>query len=87
MCTESPGAEPTLVDSPPTPAATEPTTALATDPTAKLSAEIARLRVDNDDLRASAALWSRLYDGAIQRATELEAQLAGSQSYAPPDAS
>ena len=73
MCTESRSAEPIV---PTTLVVTEPTTALATDPTAKLSAEIARLRLDNDDLRASAFWWSRLYEAAIQRATALEAQLA-----------
>ena len=66
--------------------AAEPT-APATDPTANLRAEIARLQVDNDDLRASAAIWSRLYDAAIQRATELEVLLAGLRNHASPDES
>jgi hypothetical protein len=42
---------------------------------ATLRAEIARLRTDNDDLRASAECWFRLYDGAAERALQLEAEL------------
>jgi hypothetical protein len=63
------------MDWPTTRVATETTTALPTDPTAGQRAEIAQLRVDNDDLRASAALWARLYDAAMQRATEPEPPL------------
>jgi len=77
MYTEPSSCEPALMDWPTTRVAKETTTALATDPTAGLRTEIAQMRVDNDDLRASAALWSLLYDAAIQRATELEARLAG----------
>jgi len=76
MSTQSPSAESIPIASPTTPVATEPTTTLATDLTARLSAEIARLRADNDDLRASAVRWSRLYEAAIQRATAREAPLA-----------
>jgi len=42
---------------------------------ATLRAEIARLRTDNDDLRASANCWFRLYEGAAERALQLEAEL------------
>jgi hypothetical protein len=35
--------------------------------------EIARLREDNDDLRASALQWRELYESALRRANRLEA--------------
>ena len=39
---------------------------------ARLRTEIQRLRQDNDDLRASAQWWIRLYESALQRANSLE---------------
>jgi hypothetical protein len=41
----------------------------------RLYREIARLQEDNEDLRASAVHWLRLYDAALRRANDLEARL------------
>jgi hypothetical protein len=35
--------------------------------------EIARMQVENDDLRASARLWRHLYESALRRAADLHA--------------
>jgi hypothetical protein len=45
-----------------------------------LRAEVARLREDNEDLRASLVLWVRLYEAAVARASELDARLSGNSS-------
>ena len=45
------------------------------EPSETADAEIARLRSDNEDLRASAIFWGRVYDAAIERAAELQAQI------------
>ena len=71
MNTETSGAEALALKA--LPAALAPTNVAET--MTGLRAEIARLEVDNSDLRASADLWSRLYEAATQRATELEARL------------
>jgi hypothetical protein len=34
--------------------------------------ELQRLREDNEDLRASALLWKKLYEAALTRARELD---------------
>lgn len=46
------------------------------DETTLQRAEIMRLRVENEDLRASAELWLYLYDAALVRANALEARSA-----------
>jgi hypothetical protein len=45
-----------------------------------LRAEVARLREDNEDLRASLVVWVRLYEAAVARASELDARLSGNSS-------
>ena len=81
MSMEPPHAERSLIDSPTKSVATGETAALETDPTAKIRAEIEWLRADNDDLRASAGFWLRLYEAAIQRAIALERELAGLRNH------
>ena len=36
----------------------------------RLHGEVARLSADNDDLRASAFYWKRLYEGALKQLNE-----------------
>ena len=43
----------------------------------QLVEECARLRTENDDLRASAELWIRMYENQIERAKSFEEQLLG----------
>lgn len=43
----------------------------------QLVEECARLRAENDDLRASADIWIRMYEHQIDRANCLEEQLFG----------
>lgn len=43
----------------------------------QLVEECARLRAENDDLRASAELWIRMYEHQVERAKSFEEQLLG----------
>lgn len=46
---------------------------MRSDQQAELRQEIAVLREDAEDLRASASWWRRLYEAAIQRRADLDA--------------
>ena len=48
----------------------------------QLQAEVARLRRENADLRASALLWQRLYDQALEAETRAELDRVDSASSA-----
>jgi hypothetical protein len=53
---------------------------MTSDQQAELRREIAVLREDAEDLRSSAIRWRRLYEEAIQRRAELEAQAASKKA-------
>jgi hypothetical protein len=43
----------------------------------QLVEECARLRAENDDLRASAEIWIKMYEHQVERASSFEEQLLG----------
>ena len=53
---------------------------MTSDQQAELRREIATLREDADDLRASAEWWRKLYEKAIRRRTERDAAAANKKA-------